>query len=238
MYLYEGEDEKFLFVKDLSKKEGEQLSIRKDSLNMDSLKARKEGVTILSCRLVQYGGVWWQDGMLVVSDLQEKVKEEIEQRIAAREGIKKTFDEFMKASGGKQFVFCKSEEEVQDFLSQKLGYKEKEGIELPKMDATHGLVLMVSPHTGIHVQMQLCECISSPDNTFYDAEAAKKQAAMFILNPNVIPYDLSCALQDADMLPDACLNSALGEEHGRETMKRNARFFTDYFFEKCREKDC
>ena len=40
------------------------------------------------------------------------------------------------------------------------------------------------------------------------------------------------------MLPDACLNSALGEEHGRETMKRNARFFTDYFFEKCREKDC
>ena len=238
MYLYEGEDEKFLFVKDLSKKEGEQLSIRKDSLNMDSLKARKEGVTILSCRLVQYGGAWWQDGMLVVSDLQEKVKEEIEQRIAAREGIKKTFDEFMKASGGKQFVFCKSEEEVQDFLSQKLGYKEKEGIELPKMDATHGLVLMVSPHTGIHVQMQLCECISSPDNTFYDAEAAKKQAAMFILNPNVIPYDLSCALQDADMLPDACLNSALGEEHGRETMKRNARFFTDYFFEKCREKDC
>lgn len=99
------------------------------------------------------------------------------------------------------------------------------------MDATHGLVLMVSPHTGIHVQMQLCECISSPDNTFYDAEAAKKQAAMFILNPNVIPYDLSCALQDADMLPDACLNSALGEEHGRETMKRNACFFTDYFFE-------
>ena len=155
-----------------------------------------------------------------------------------RVNIKKTFDEFMKASGGKQFVFCKSEEEVQDFLSQKLGYKEKEGIELPKMDATHGLVLMVSPHTGIHVQMQLCECISSPDNTFYDAEAAKKQAAMFILNPNVIPYDLSCALQDADMLPDACLNSALGEEHGRETMKRNARFFTDYFFEKCREKDC
>lgn len=104
-------------------------------------------------------------------------------------------------------------------------------MELPKMDATHGLVLMVSPHTGIHVQMQLCECISSPDNTFYDAEAAKKQAAMFILNPNVIPYDLSCALQDADMLSDACLNSALGEEHGRETMKRNARFFTDYFFE-------
>ena len=238
MYLYEGEDEKFLFVKDLSKKEGEQLSIRKDSLNMDSLKARKEGVTILSCRLVQYGGAWWQDGMLVVSDFQEKVKEEIDQRIAAREGIKKTFDEFMEASGGKQFVFCKSEEEVQDFLSQKLGYKNNEGMELPKMDAAHGLVLMVSPHTGIHVQMQLCECISSPDNTFYDAEAAKKQAAMFILNPNVIPYDLSCALQDADMLPDACLNSALGEEHGRETMKRNACFFTDYFFEKCREKDC
>ena len=31
----------------------------------------------------------------------------------------------------------------------------------------------------------MCECISSPDNTFYDAEAAKKQAAMFIFNPEL-----------------------------------------------------
>lgn len=49
------------------------------------------------------------------------------------------------------------------------------------------------------------------------------------------PYERQ---DEVDMLPDACMNSVLGEEHGRETMKRNARFFTDYFFEKCREKDC
>lgn len=238
MYLYEGEDENFLFVKDLSQKEKEQLCIRKDSLNMDSLKGRKEGVTVLSCRLVQYGGAWWQDGILVVSDYQEKMKEELEQRAAAREGIQKTYDTFMKASGGKQFVFCQSEAEVQDFLFQKMDYKEKEGVQIPKMDATYGLVLMVSPHTGIHIQMRLCECISSPDNKFYDQGEARKKAALFMLNPEVIPYDLSCALQDADMLPDACLNSVQGEAYGREVIKKNARFLTDYFFEKCREKDC
>lgn len=238
MYLYEGEDETSLFVKDLSEKEPGQLCIRKDSLNLDSLKGRKEGVTVLGCRLVQYGGAWWQDGMLVVSDYQDKIKEEIAQDAAKQENIRKIYEAFMKASGGKQFVFCRSEEEVREFLLQKMEYKEKEGIQLPKMDAEHGWILMVSSRTGIHIQIQLCECISSPDNSFYRPEEAAKNAAMFILNPHVIPYDLSCALQDAGMLPDACMNSVRGEEHGREVMRKNARFFTDYFFEKCREKDC
>lgn len=238
MFLYEGEDENALFVKDLSGKEDVQLFVRKDSVNMDSLKGRKEGVTVLQSRLVQYGGTWWQDGTLVVSDYEEKMKEEIAQKAAQRENIQKTYDAFMKASGGKQFVFCQSEEEVRDFLFQKMEYKEKEGIQLPKMDARHGLVLMVSPHTGIHIQTRLCECISSPENKFYDSKEAQKKAILFLLNPEVIPYDLSCALQDAGMLPDATLNSLQGEEHGKEVVRKNARFLTDYFFGKCREKDC
>lgn len=237
LFLYEGEDEDSLFVKDLSGKEEGQLRIRKDSLNLNSLKNRKEGMTVLGCRLVQYGGTWWQDGTLVISDYEDKMKEEIAQRAAKREDIRQTYDAFMKASGGKQFVFCQSEEEVRDFLFQKMEYKEKEGIQMPKMDAQHGLVLMVSSHTGIHIQMRLCECISSPENNFYDLKEAQKKAILFLLNPEVIPYDLSCALQDAGMLPDAGLNSLQGEEQGRELVKQNARFLTDYFFGKCREKD-
>lgn len=87
------------------------------------------------------------------------MKEEIARKTAQREGIQKTYEAFMKVSGGKQFVFCQSEEEVRDFLFQKMEYKEKEEMQLPEMDAQHGLVLMVSPHTGIHIQMRLCECI-------------------------------------------------------------------------------
>ena len=238
MYLYEGEDETSLFVKDLSGEEEVQLSIRKDSVNMDSLKGRKEGMTVLQSRWVQYGGTWWQDGTLVVSDYEEKMKEELARQAAKREDIRQTYDAFMKASSGKQFVFCQSEEEVRDFLFQKMEYKEKEGIQMPKMDAQHGLVLMVSSHTGIHIQMRLCECISSPENKFYDSKEAQKKAILFLLNPEVIPYDLSCALQDAGMLPDAGLNSLQGEKQGRELVKKHARFLTDYFFGKCREKDC
>lgn len=230
MYLYEGEDETSLFVKDLSGEEEVQLSVRKDSVDMDSLKGRKEGMTVLQSRWVQYGGTWWQDGTLVVSDYEEKMKEELARQAAKREDIRQTYDAFMKASGGKQFVFCQSEEEVRDFLFQKMEYKEKEEIQMPKMDAQHGLVLMISPHTGIHIQMRLGECISSPENKFYDSKEAQKKAILFLLNPEVIPYDLSCALQDADMLPDAGLNSLQGEEHGRELVKKNARFLTDYFF--------
>ena len=82
MYLYEGEDETSLFVKDLSGEEEVQLSVRKDSVDMDSLKGRKEGMTVLQSRWVQYGGTWWQDGTLVVSDYEEKMKEELARQAA------------------------------------------------------------------------------------------------------------------------------------------------------------
>ena len=51
---------------------------------------------------------------------------------------------------------------------------------------------------------------------------------MFIVNPNIIPYQLSCILQDEGMLPDAYLNSLQRKEYGQEFIRKNAHFLTDY----------
>ena len=98
-------------------------------------------------------------------------------------------------------------------------------------------MLMANPHTGLDIQFKLCECIKSPDNPNYNKEEAEKNAIMFIVNPDIIPYQLSCILQDEGMLPDAYLNSLQRKEYGQEFIRKNAHFLTDYFHYRCREKD-
>ena len=118
-----------------------------------------------------------------------------------------------------------------------MGYRLKENLEIPRINTENGAILMANPHTGLHIQFKLCECIKSPDNPYYNKEKAEKNAIMFIVNPDVIPYQLSCTLQHEGMLPDAYLNSLQGKEYGKEFMHKNAHFLTDYFHYQCREKD-
>ena len=118
-----------------------------------------------------------------------------------------------------------------------MGYSNEEGVEMPPLNTKKGIILTASPVTGIHIQYQLCECIKSPDNSFYNQEDAEANAFMFVVNPDVIPYELSCVLQDHGMLPDANINSTEGKEHGKAFLHKNAHFLTDYFYNRCREKD-
>ena len=236
-FLYQGEEGECILVQDLMEQEKELLHIRKDSLNEATLKGLKKGESTIDCSLIYYGGAWWQSGTSVITDYTEEVQQHIKEQKHRKEEPQKSYEAFMKASGNQLFIFCRSDKEVEEFLTQKMNYKLKEGVSFPKPEHNSGLILTASRHTGIHIQMRLCECIYSPDSPFYDKEQAKKLAASFILNPEVIPYDLSYALQDKGMLPDACLNSIQGEEHGRELLKQYGKFLTDYFFRKYREKD-
>lgn len=171
--------------------------------------------------------------------LNEKVQEYIDdlKKTHTRVNEKAVFRDFMRASGGKFFVFRKSQEEVEDFLFNKMEYNKASEVEMPQIDATEGVVIMASPYSGLHIQFRLCECIKSPGNPFYNREKAEENALALIANPDVMPYALSCVLQDKGMLPDACLNSLKGKEYGKEFLHKNAGFLTDYFHYRCREKD-
>lgn len=236
-FLYEGEDENYLIVRDLLEKEKEPLHIRKDSLNMDSLKGIKKEETIIECSLIYYGEAWWQSGTLITSDYNEQAKQMIEERLENQKQPQMAYTAFMEASEGKQFVFCSSSKEAQEFLTQKMKFTFNKAISLPEQKEENGILLMASPRTGIHLQTAFCDCIYAPENTLYDKEQAKQKAVFLMLSANAIPYDLSCTLQDQGMLPDARLNSMKGEAHGQELIQKYGSFLTDYFFRQCREKD-
>lgn len=239
-FLLTDEDSEFLYLQDLCA-EDKVYKVVKESFDLRNIQKRQVGESVFFCTLLRYGDVWCQMGMLVMPpSLDDKLKSSIEDMRGEKEHLneKAVYQDFMKATGGKPFRFCKSQQEMIDFFTHELKYDMKKNVELPPtMKADHGLILMVSPRNGLCVQTRLCECIKSPDNAFYDAKVAAQKAVSFLFNPDVIPYDLSCMLQDKGMLPDAMMNSLKGEEYGRKFLQQNAHFLTDYFFHRCREKD-
>ena len=238
-YLLEKEDDRYLYVKDLCSEDEGEFKITKKSLNLSAIRSREAGKSTLICELIYFGNAWWQCGMLLENKYDQKMAEYVDDLTKQKEKTneKAAFHDFIKASGGKSFVFCQSQEEISDFLLNKMDYNLKEGLDIPRINTENGAMLMADPHTGLHIQFKLCECIKSPDNPNYNKEEAEKNAIMFIVNPDIIPYQLSCILQDEGMLPDAYLNSLQGKEYGQEFIRKNAHFLTDYFHYRCREKD-
>ena len=238
-YLLEKEDDRYLYVKDLCSEDEGEFKITKKSLNLSAIRSREVGKSTLICELIYFGNAWWQCGMLLENKYDQKMAEYVDDLTKQKEKTneKAAFHDFIKASGGKSFVFCQSQEEISDFLLNKMGYGLKEDLDIPRIHTETGAMLMANSHTGLHIQFKLCECIKSPDNPNYNKEEAEKNAIMFIVNPNIIPYQLSCILQDEGMLPDAYLNSLQRKEYGQEFIRKNAHFLTDYFHYRCREKD-
>ena len=238
-YLLEKEDDRYLYVKDLCSEDEGEFKITKKSLNLSAIRSREVGKSTLICELIYFGNAWWQCGMLLENKYDQKMAEYVDDLTKQKEKTneKAAFPDFIKASGGKSFVFCQSQEEISDFLLNKMDYNLKEGLDIPRINTENGAMLMANPHTGLHIQFKLCECIKSPDNPNYNKEEAEKNAIMFIVNPDIIPYQLSCILQDEGMLPDAYLNSLQRKEYGQEFIRKNAHFLTDYFHYRCREKD-
>lgn len=133
-------------------------------------------------------------------------------------------------------IFLQTEEELYKFFTRKLKYDVKNRAELPEV-GKQGIALIASPQKGIHVLLENIECICSPDNPHYDKRMASAKAHELMLSPDAIPYEPSCILQELNLLPDACLNSTKGEEHGRKFLHHNANFLTDYFYHKNWTKD-
>lgn len=235
-FLYKRQDEQCIYLED-TWGENREYAVTKDSINL-KLGQMDEDRAVLYSQLVKFGQYWWQNGIVVRNEKSPETDEEIadDNEAISKTSAKADFEHFMQASGGKFFVYCRTQEEMADFMLNKIGYTLGEDVHLPNVSKS-GALLMASPHTGIHVQMNLVEAVCFPENTAYDKEKAKTEAILYMVNPTVVPYDLSCVMQDLGMLPDASLNSLEGMEHGRDFVKRNARFLTDYFYHKYRERD-
>lgn len=238
-YLLKGEDEESLLVEDLCDGKGETVRVAKSSLRLKALENYRIGIDVLYCMLVFYRGIYLQVGTMIMRERDDKMEQLIEGMSASNARFKEKglFHAFRKAANGKCFRFFQSKEEMFRFLTKDMNCSMEENNRFTNLNASNGILLMASPRNGLEVQTEFCSCVKSPDNPFYDQAKAEEDAIFFMIDPGVITYDLSCILQDRNMLPDAELNSLKGREYGKAFIRRHSRFLTDYFFRCCREKD-
>ena len=236
-YLYIEEDNSCIYLQSLCG-EIKTFAVDKESLNLNQTRDLKPEQSIVSCMLVRYGETWWQNGAMLVNDKTPQWDDILQEQDHKMNPIhnRKAFEHFVQASGGKPFVYCRNKKELETFFREKMGYQIRTGMTFPEIGKS-GALLMATPQTGLHIQLELIECICSPDNPAYNREEAEAQAFLFFVNPDVIPYELSCLLQDKGLLPDACINSLHGQQHGKALLHNNACFLTDYYFHRYREKD-
>ena len=238
LYLVESETDKYFVFKSLSGDKA-YYKVTKDSLDLKSNKL-VPGDTLVTSTLVKYGEYWSHNGAMMNYSISQNpgMKKKIKELEALLSGKneEKTFKDFIKATKGKRIVFFKDTKEMIQFIEKKVKYKNTLDFDFSSL-GDDSIMLSATREKGLCFMNNLCECVASPDNPYYNQEKAQKHTIYLLTYKDSIPYEVACYLLDSGYLKDAGLNSLLGAEHGRELVSKNAQFIMDYFFKNCREKD-
>lgn len=226
-YLFRNDDARFIYVTDLVKDLGTVICIEKRSLDRLSL---VPDVACMSCVLVKYGEAWWQCGMCISCKRSSLTDKELTSYNKDEETKNELLDytNFIQATGGRPVMYFSSANELTGFFTTKMNYLSVPDFELPA-NYEDKILLSASKEDGLQVMTQGIECIKDPLNPFYDAALAKKTGINFFVSPGYCPFDVLSYLVDNDYLPDAALNSHLGEERGRKLLHDNWDFIARYF---------
>ncbi len=114
----------------------------------------------------------------------------------------KTYDSFIKATGGSTIKFIKNYDELNSFFIEKLGWKEGEE-HLPQMKNFHNFVLMVTKGKGMLLAKDIATYICHPENTLYIKEEALEHAMELLTVRGKCPADLLKYIEKGGFLPDA-----------------------------------
>lgn len=234
LYLVTDDTDDYYVLKEVSDKE-DIYKVTKDSIELNAPKLIP-GDTVVTSTLFKFGKYWQHNGAMNIYSIKDIPDLDNIKKEFSNVNKKAAYDDFVVAAKGKHFVFMKGKEEMNDFILNKMKYKIAQGLNIPET-GNDVLMLCVTPKQGLSVVRNYCECIASPDNPYYNKEKAQKNTFNFLTNRQLIPYELACEILDRGYLKDAALNSTKGPEHGKELVRKNARFMLDYFFNRCREKD-
>lgn len=108
-----------------------------------------------------------------------------------------------KATGGSDIAFIGSYDELENFLSNKMGWGKSEHGHLPQMRNFSDFVLWGTPDKGLLVAHDIARYIKHPDNPLYDAELSAREAHSMLMQQYVCPPDLLKFLFTHGYVPDA-----------------------------------
>ena len=108
-----------------------------------------------------------------------------------------------RATNGADIAFLGSYAELENFLSDKMGWGKSERGHLPQMRDFSDFVLYGEPGKGLLVAHDIARYIKHPDNPYYDAGIASEDAHRMLMQRFVCPPDLLKYLFKHGYVPDA-----------------------------------
>lgn len=186
----------------------------------------------LTFAIAQCDGEWFLNGSMVNLKLSDKdVEERVRNKKLKDDSDFRYYEKFMEVNDNKQLTFFASAADYKDFLRNKMGLKfNDEIIKLP----FDGAFAMFVEKDGQYLFKEMMDCIKAESNPTYNRTFANENAAGFYISDEIHPYTLACYLKDNDLLPDARLVSAKGDDHGRKFLNDNLQFIIDFAHRNCR----
>ena len=114
----------------------------------------------------------------------------------------KYYTKFVKFTGGETIKFFKGYEELNNFFINALEWGEGEE-HLPQLKSNDDFVLMVDPHKGMLVAVNIARCIKAPGNPYYDKDYARSHAIDLLTQRGCCPGDLLRFIFKEGWVPDA-----------------------------------
>lgn len=122
------------------------------------------------------------------------------------DGEHKYFTAMRHATDGDVMAFCPTYDDLERFLSDKMGWGDEPGGHLPQLRGHKNFVVYADPRKGLIVAKDIAQYVKHPDNPAYNPDAT--DAHRMVMEPGVCPADLLRYLFEHGMVPDARYPSA------------------------------
>lgn len=141
-------------------------------------------------------------------------------------------DWFLRLTNGRQMLFFGDWEETKDYLVSKLKFTE-DGMQILNGNVEKDLPTMLfidkdDSHNCLQFTFGFNESIKAPDNPFYDANTARKEAVEMLWNDDCVGTGAMLYMLDRGLLPDLLNDELIMQDNPIEVKAQDARFLLRY----------
>ena len=217
---------------DLLSTNGKNITIKRDEITLKDKELNKFDGCVAS--FVSYHGEWRLNGAMspfegCVERWDELVKKDPEYK--PEDYLVADADWFLKRTKGKQMLFFDGQDELYDFMVSEMDFRKEWKQELSgKFENGHRVIMFIDKESKnyLNLSSEFCECIKAPDNPFYDANIACKEAIEMLWNDNSIKTSAILFLLEKGYLPDILNDSFIIQDNPEKVKEQDVRFLLRY----------
>ena len=141
-------------------------------------------------------------------------------------------DWYLRHTKGRQMLFFAGREETKRYLIKGLNFSE-DGVRMLDRDSKADQPTMIfidkdEPKNCLQFTFGFCESIKAPDNPFYDAEIARKEAVEMLWNDDCVGTGAMLYMLDRGFLPEILTDEFIMQDNPTEVKDQDARFLLRY----------